>query len=156
MGTIIVALVITIVVTYFILSWIDNKTMKKVIDKDDRPSYILDMENELMQVDIALGNSMKALRDDISRVVARELPKVVATGKNNMYLALETNPDENYREYSVVKVTEAQYNLIKQHKGDEVWLRNNLFSKELGLYASIVFCSDNYNGVILAIRVGKV
>lgn len=156
MGTIIVALVITIVVTYFILSWIDNKTMKKVIDKDDRPSYILDMENELMQVNIALGNSMKALRDDISRVVARELPKVVATGKNNMYLALETNPDENYREYSVVKVTEAQYNLIKQHKGDEVWLRNNLFSKELGLYASIVFCSDNYNGVILAIRVGKV
>lgn len=156
MGTIIVALVITIVVTYFILSWIDNKTMKKVIDKDDRPSYILDMENELMQVDIALGNSMKALRDDISRVVAKELPKVVATGKNNMYLALETNPDENYREYSVVKVTEAQYNLIKQHKGDEVWLRNNLFSKELGLYASIVFCSDNYNGVILAIRVGKV
>lgn len=156
MGTIIVALVITIVVTYFILSWIDNKTMKKVIDKDDRPSYILDMENELMQVDIALVNSMKALRDDISRVVARELPKVVATGKNNMYLALETNPDENYREYSVVKVTEAQYNLIKQHKGDEVWLRNNLFSKELGLYASIVFCSDNYNGVILAIRVGKV
>lgn len=155
MGTIIVALVVTIVVTYFILSWIDNKTMKKVIDKDDRPSYILDMENELMQVDIALGNSMKALRDDISRVVARELPKVVATGKNNMYLALETNPDENYREYSVVKVTEAQYNLIKQHKGDEVWLRNNLFSKELGLYASIVFCSDNYNGVILAIRVGK-
>lgn len=156
MGTIIVALVVTIVVTYFILSWIDNKTMKKVIDKDDRPSYILDMENELMQVDIALGNSMKALRDDISRVVARELPKVVANGKNNMYLALETNPDENYREYSVVKVTEAQYNLIKQHKGDEVWLRNNLFSKELGLYASIVFCSDNYNGVILAIRVGKV
>lgn len=156
MGTIIVALVVTIVVTYFILSWIDNKTMKKVIDKDDRPSYILDMENELMQVDIALGNSMKALRDDISRVVARELPKVVATGKNNMYLALETNPDDNYREYSVVKVTEAQYNLIKQHKGDEVWLRNNLFSKELGLYASIVFCSDNYNGVILAIRVGKV
>lgn len=156
MGTIIVALVITIVVTYFILSWIDNKTMKMVIDKDDRPSYILDMENELMQVDIALGNSMKALRDDISRVVAKELPKVVATGKNNMYLALETNPDENYREYSVVKVTEAQYNLIKQHKGDEVWLRNNLFSKELGLYASIVFCSDNYNGVILAIRVGKV
>lgn len=156
MGTIIVALVVTIVVTYFILSWIDNKTMKNVIDKDDRPSYILDMENELMQVDIALGNSMKALRDDISRVVARELPKVVATGKNNMYLALETNPDENYREYSVVKVTEAQYNLIKQHKGDEVWLRNNLFSKELGLYASIVFCSDNYNGVILAIRVGKV
>lgn len=156
METIIVALVVTIVVTYFILSWIDNKTMKKVIDKDDRPSYILDMENELMQVDIALGNSMKALRDDISRVVARELPKVVATGKNNMYLALETNPDENYREYSVVKVTEAQYNLIKQHKGDEVWLRNNLFSKELGLYASIVFCSDNYNGVILAIRVGKV
>ena len=130
--------------------------MKNVIDKDDRPSYILDMENELMQVDIALGNSMKALRDDISRVVARELPKVVATGKNNMYLALETNPDENYREYSVVKVTEAQYNLIKQHKGDEVWLRNNLFSKELGLYASIVFCSDNYNGVILASRVGKV
>lgn len=156
MGTIIVALVVTIVVTYFILSWIDNKTMKKVIDKDDRPSYILDMENELMQVDIALGNSMKALRDDISRVVAKELPKVVATGKNNMYLALETNPDENYREYSVVKVTEAQYNLIKQHKGDEVWLRNNLFSKELGLYASIVFCSDNYNGVILAIKVGKV
>lgn len=156
MGTIIVALVLTIVVTYFILSWIDNKTMKKVIDKDDRPSYILDMENELMQVDIALGNSMKALRDDISRVVAKELPKVVATGKNNMYLALETNPDENYREYSVVKVTEAQYNLIKQHKGDEVWLRNNLFSKELGLYASIVFCSDNYNGVILAIKVGKV
>lgn len=156
MGTIIVALVVTIVVTYFILSWIDNKTMKKVIDKYDRPSYILDMENELMQVDIALGNSMKALRDDISRVVAKELPKVVATGKNNMYLALETNPDENYREYSVVKVTEAQYNLIKQHKGDEVWLRNNLFSKELGLYASIVFCSDNYNGVILAIRVGKV
>lgn len=156
MGTIIVALVVTIVVTYFILSWIDNKTMEKVIDKDDRPSYILDMENELMQVDIALGNSMKALRDNISRVVARELPKVVATGKNNMYLALETNPDENYREYSVVKVTEAQYNLIKQHKGDEVWLRNNLFSKELGLYASIVFCSDNYNGVILAIRIGKV
>lgn len=156
MGTIIVALVVTIVVTYFILSWIDNKTMKKVIDKDDRPSYILDMENELMQVNIALGNSMKALRDDISRVVARELPKVVANGKNNMYLALETNPDENYREYSVVKVTEAQYNLIKQHKGDEVWLRNNLFSKELGLYASIVFCSDNYSGVILAIRVGKV
>lgn len=156
MGTIIVALVITIVVTYFIHIWIDNKTMKKVIDKDDRPSYILDMENELMQVDIALGNSMKALRDDISRVVAKELPKVVATGKNNMYLALETNPDENYREYSVVKVTEAQYNLIKQHKGDEVWLRNNLFSKELGLYASIVFCSDNYNGVILAIKVGKV
>ncbi len=156
MGTIIVALVVTIVVTYFILSWIDNKTMKKVIDKDDRPSYILDMENELMQVDIALGNSMKALRDDISRVVARELPKVVATGKNNMYLALETNPDENYREYSVVKVTEAQYNLIKQHKGDEEWLGNTLFSKELGLYANIVFCSDNYNGVILDIRVGEV
>lgn len=155
MGTIIVALVVTIVVTYFILSWLDNNAMKKVIGKEDKPSYISEFEQELAKADIELDNSMRELRDDISRVVARELPKVVANGKNNMYLALETNPDDNYREYSVVKVTEAQYNLIKRHRREEEWLGNTLFSKELGLYASIVFCSDNYNGVMLDIRVGK-
>ena len=154
METIVVTVVILVVLSVIVVSMFicADIVYKDSTGKNDKPSYILEFEQELAKADIKLGNSMTELREEVSQVVAKELPKVVANGKNYMYLALETNPDDNYREYSVVKVIEAQYNLIKRHRWDEEWLGNTIFSKEIGLYASIVFCSDNYNGVLLDIR----
>lgn len=161
MGTIIVILGIAIVITCFIHIWVDNLAMKKVIGKEDKPKYILDMENELMQVDIALGNSMKALRDDISRVVARELPKVVATGKNNLNVYLLYKHKYGNLEAPSVRITEAQYNLIERHKSDTKWVDSQLLAGSLYQYVMVYYVSVDYRwntneGIMLNISLKEV
>lgn len=161
MGTIIVILGIAIVITCFIHIWVDNLAMKKVIGKEDKPKYILDMENELMQVDIALGNSMKALRDDISRVVARELPKVVATGKNNLNVYLLYKHKYGNLEAPSVRITEAQYNLIERHKSDTKWVDSQLLAGSLSQYVMVYYVSVDYRwntneGIMLNISLKEV
>lgn len=161
MGTIIVGLVVTIVVTYFIHIWVDNKTMKRAIGKDDKPSYISDMENKLMQVDIALGNSMKALRDDVSRVVARELPRVVANGKNNLNVYLLYKHKYGNLEAPSVRITEAQYNLIERHKSDTKWVDSQLLAGSLSQYVMVYYVSVDYRwntneGIMLNISLKEV
>ena len=161
MGTIIVILGIAIVITCFIHIWVDNLAMKRAIGKDDRPSYISDMENKLMQADIKLGNSMKELSEEVSMLVAKELPKVVANGENTLEVYLLYKYKGGYIGYPSVQITEAQYNLIRRHKSDTKWVDSQLLAGRLSQYVMVYYVGVDYSwddnqGIMLDISLKEV
>lgn len=145
MGTLIVILGIAIVITCFIHIWVDNLAMKRAIGKDDRPSYISDMENELDKANIELDNSMLELKDKLSKKVARELPKVVANGNNTMTIYLLASYGGSYISEPVVSISKAQYNLIKRHNRDTKWINSNLIADRLAKYARVYYVGVDYS-----------
>ena len=71
------------------------------------------MEHELSVARLDQDNSIEVLREELSRVIAKELPKAIKAGKD--YFRLELDLAET--EYSSVEVsliiTPSQLNLLK-------------------------------------------
>lgn len=156
MGTIIVILGISIVITCFIHIWVDNLAMKRAIGKDDRPSYISDMENKLTQANTELDNSMRELKEKLSQELAKEIPKVVANGNDTIIVYLLYKHRGVYTIKPSVQITEAQYNLIKRHKGDTKWVDSQLLEPRVARYAMTYYVGvdyswDNNKGITLHI-----
>lgn len=161
MGTIIVALVIAIVITCFIHIWVDNLAMKRVSGKGDRPSYISDMENKLDKANTELDNSMKALREELSKELAKEIPKVVANGNDTIFIYLLYKHRGVYTIKPSVQITEAQYNLIRRHKGDTKWVDKWLLEPRVARYAmtyyvGVEYSWDDNQGITLHISLKEV
>ena len=155
MGTSIVILGISIVITCFIHIWVDNLAMKRAIGKD-KADYISDMENELTQVDIELNNAMNGLSEEVSRLIAKELPKVVANGNDELFVYLLYKYGGDYIDYPSVQITEAQYNLISRHKIDTKWVDSQLLAGRLSQYVMVYYVGvdyswDNNKGITLHI-----
>ena len=160
MGTIIVILGIAIVITCFIHIWVDNLAMKRAIGKDDSPSYISDMENKLDKANIELNNAMKGLSEEVSKVIAREIPKVVANGNDELFIYLLYKYRGDYIGYPSVQITEAQYNLISRHKGDTKWVDSQLLAGGLSQYVMVYYVWVDYSwdsnkGITLNIRLRR-
>lgn len=160
MGTIIVILGIAIVVTCFIHIWVDNLAMKRAIGKGDSPSYISDMENKLDKANTELDKSMRELKEKLSQELARELPKVVANGNDELFIYLLYKYRGDYIGYPSVQITEAQYNLISRHKGDTKWVDSQLLAGGLSQYVMVYYVGvdyswDNNKGITLNIRLRR-
>lgn len=145
MGTIIVILGIAIVITCFIHIWVDNLAMKRAIGKDDSPKYISDMENKLAKADIELDNSRKVLRDELSQVIARELPKVVASGDDMLHVYLLYKYRGGYIDEPSVKITEPQYKLVRRHRNDTKWVDKQLIEPRVAMYAMTYYVGVDYS-----------
>lgn len=161
MGTIIVILGIAIVITCFIHIWVDNLAMKRAIGKGDRPSYISDMENELAKANTELDNSMRELKEKLSQELAKEIPKVVANGNDTILVYLLYKHRGVYIIKPSVQITEAQYNLIRRHKGDTKWVDKWLLEPRVARYAmtyyvGVEYSWDDNQGITLHISLKEV
>ena len=161
MGTIIVILGIAIVVTCFIHIWVDNLAMKRAIGKGDTADYISDMENKLVRANAELDKSMKALREELSKELAKELPKVVANGNDTIFIYLLYKHRGAYTIKPSVQITEAQYNLIRRHKGDTKWVDKWLLEPRVARYAMTYYVGvenswDDNQGITLHISLKEV
>lgn len=117
---------------------LDSLGYKVVKDKAETPSYISDMEHELSVARLDQDNSIEVLREELSRVIAREIPKAIKAGKD--YFSLELDLAET--EYSSVEVsliiTPSQLNLLKLYSMHNDWAKKNLIDPKVAKYISNV------------------
>lgn len=117
---------------------LDSLGYKVVKDKAETPSYISDMEHELSVARLDQDNSIEVLREELSKVVAREIPKAIKAGKD--YFSLELDLAET--EYSSVEVsliiTPSQLNLLKLYSMHNDWAKKNLIDPKVAKYISNV------------------
>lgn len=121
------------------LFWIlDNLGYKVVKEKADIPSYISDMEHEIGIAKLDQESSIEVLRADLSRVIAKEIPKAIKAGKD--YFDLELGLAEP--EYGSVGVsliiTPSQFNLLKLYSMHNDWAKKNLIEPKVAKYISDV------------------
>lgn len=126
----------------WMLDWLGYKLVNH---NKAKPSYISDMENELAKADIELDNSRKVLRDELSQVIAKELPKVVANGEDSLHVYLLYKYRGGYIEEPSVQITEAQYNLVRQHRNDTKWVDKQLLEPRLAMYAMVYYVGVDYS-----------
>lgn len=136
------AIVTSIWVIWVVLDWLGYKLINR---KKDTPSYISDMEDELAKADIELDNSMKELRDEVSQVIARELPRVVASGDDMLSVYLLYKYRGGYIDEPRVRITEPQYKLVRQHKNDTKWVDMWLLEPRLAKYAMTYYVGVDYS-----------
>lgn len=118
---------------------LDSLGHKVVKDKAETPSYISDMEHELSVAMLDQDNSIEVLREELSRVIAKELPKAIKAGKD--YFRLELDLAET--EYSSVEVsliiTPSQLNLLKLYDMNNEWAKKTLIDPKVAKYISDVW-----------------
>ena len=134
MLTAFIALGVTIIV-FVVLDCLGYKLVKP---KKEIPSYISDMERELSTAREEQEVSIDSLRTEISRVVARELPKAIKAGKD--YIGLELNlagSEYSSGEVSLI-ITPSQLNLLKLYSRHNKWAKKNLIEPEVAKYISDV------------------
>ena len=81
----------------------------------------------------------------VSRLIAKELPKVVANGNDELFVYLLYKYGGDYIDYPSVQITEAQYNLIKRHKGDTKWVDSQLLEPRVARYAMTYYVGVEYS-----------
>lgn len=150
--------IVTSIWVLWVLDWLGYKLVNR---NKDTPSYISDMRRGLAKANTELDNSMNELKEEVSQVVARELPKVVASGDDRLYVYLLYKYNGGSVEEPSVKITEAQYNLIKRHKTDTMWLDKQLLEPKVAKYV-MVYCVgvgyswDDNQGIMLHIGTKEV
>ena len=96
------------------------------------------MEHELSVARLDQDNSIEVLREELSKVVAREIPKAIKAGKD--YFSLELDLAET--DYSSVEVsliiTPSQLNLLKLYSMHNDWAKKNLIDPKVAKYISNV------------------
>ena len=122
-----------------------NVAYKETRGKQDTPSYISDMESELAKADIELDNSRKVLRDELSHVIAKELPKVVANGEDSLHVYLLYKYRGGYIAEPSVQITETQYKLVRRHRNDTKWVDSQLLEPMVAMYAMVDYVGVDYS-----------
>ena len=154
-----VILGIAIVTTYLVHIWIENKAMKRAMEEKEQPKYISDLERNILNAEVELDTRMGKLRDELSKVVAKELPKAIVGGKDTLTVYLLSSYGGKYIPNTVVKISDTQYNLISRHSKDTKWLSGKLLSKGLDTYVKTVDARVDYSwdsintGIKLYIRI---
>ena len=134
MITVLVALGVSLVV-FGVLDWLRYKLVKP---KKEIPSYISDMERELSTAREEQEVSIDNLRDEISKVIAREIPRAIKAGKG--YIDLELNLSElDYSSAGVsLTITSSQLNLLKLYSMHNKWAKKNLIDPNVAKHISDV------------------
>lgn len=146
MGTILIVVGLAVVTTIWVLDWVLWVLGYKLVKpKKETPSYISDMERELAKADIELDNSMKELRDELSQVIARELPKVVASGDDMLHVYLLYKYKGGYIDEPSVQITEPQYKLVRRHRNDTKWVDKQLIEPRVAMYAMTYYVGVDYS-----------
>lgn len=117
---------------------LDNLGYKVVKDKADTPSYISDMEHELSVARLDHENSIEVLRTELSRVIAKELPKTVKAGERYFNIELYTKePKYNFDTPSLI-ITPSQLAALKRYQYNTEWTRKTLIDPKVAKYISDV------------------
>lgn len=135
----IVGLVFVMLIGWLIYEWLWVSPVQRIgAPKEDTPSYISDMERELSTTREEQEISIEVLRTEISKVVAREIPRAIKAGKD--YIDLELNLAEP--KYSSVEVsliiTPSQLNLLKLYSMQNEWAKKNLIDPKVAKHISDV------------------
>ena len=126
----------------WVLDWLGYKLVNH---NKDTPSYISDMEHELAKADIEIDNSRKVLRDELSHVIAKELPKVVANGEDSLHVYLLYKYRGGYIAEPSVQITETQYKLVRRHRNDTKWVDSQLLEPMVAMYAMVDYVGVDYS-----------
>lgn len=117
---------------------LDSLGYKVVKDKAETPSYISDMEHELSVARLDQDNSIEVLREELSRVIAKELPKAIKAGKD--YFSLELDLAETAYSSDEVNfiITPSQLAILNLYDMNNDWAKKNLIDPKLAKYISDV------------------
>ena len=146
MANVLIVVGLAIVTAIWVLDWVLWVLGYKLVKpKKETPSYISDMERELAKADIELDNSMKELRDELSQVIAKELPKVVASGDDMLHVYLLYKYKGGYIAEPSVQITEPQYKLVRRHRNDTKWVDSQLLEPRVAMYAMTYYVGVDYS-----------
>ena len=121
------------------LLWIlDNLGYKVVKEKADIPSYISDMEHEIGIAKLDQESSIEVLRADLSRVIAKEIPKAIKAGKDYFDLELDLAESKYSSDKTDMVITPSQLNLLRLYSMDNEWAKKTLIEPKVAKYISDV------------------
>lgn len=117
---------------------LDSLGYKVVKDKAETPSYISDMEHELSVARLDQDNSIEVLREELSRVIAKELPKAIKAGKDYFSLELDLAETEYSSDEVNFIITPSQLAILNLYDMNNDWAKKNLIDPKLAKYISDV------------------
>lgn len=117
---------------------LDSLGYKVVKDKAETPSYISDMEHELSVARLDQDNSIEVLREELSRVIAKELPKAIRAGKDYFSLELDLVETEYSSDEVNFIITPSQLAILNLYDMNNDWAKKNLIDPKLAKYISDV------------------
>lgn len=117
---------------------LDSLGHKVVKDKAETSSYISDMEHELSVARLDQDNSIEVLREELSRVIAKELPKAIKAGKDYFRLELDLVETEYSSDEVNFIITPSQLAILNLYDMNNDWAKKNLIDPKLAKYISDV------------------
>lgn len=125
---------------------LDSLGYKVVKDKAETPSYISDMEHELSVARLDQDNSIEFLRTELSRVIAKELPKTVKSGSRYFDIKLYVNKPKYSGDKIDMVITPSQLAVLKRYQYNPDWTKKTLIDPKVAKYISDVslFVLDMY------------
>lgn len=137
MATVVIGTAIIVaVVVYWVISYLAEKLKPK-------PSYVSDMEHELGNAIAEVDASMDMLRTEVSKVIAREIPKAVKAGKNSITIELYTSKPEHIVGEAGLLITYNQLSVLAYHRLDSKWAKSKLIDPSLAKYIYIASLDVN-------------
>ena len=130
------------------LFWIlDNLGYKVVKEKADTPSYISDMEQEIGIARLDQESSIEVLRTDLSRVIAKEIPKAIKSGERYFNIELYTKEPKYNSDIPSLIITPSQLGLINRYSNDNTWAKKTLVEPKVAKYISdVMFYVSSFSG----------
>lgn len=138
MGNILIVIGLSIVTSIWViwvLDWLGHKLVKP---KQEKPSYISDMESELGVAKAEVDASIAKLRDELSQVIAKELPKAVKTGKHSLTIEMYASKPSFIIGEVGIQVTPNVLSVLQYHNRDNKWAKEKLIDPSLDTYIDIV------------------
>ena len=133
-----ISVLVALGATVALFGILDSLGYKVVKDKAETPSYISDMEHELSVARLDHENSIEVLREELSRVIAKELPKAIKAGKDyiGIWLNLE-EPEYNSDEVNLI-ITPSQLAVLNLYDMNNDWAKKTLIDPKIAKYISNV------------------
>ena len=119
----------------WMLDWLGYKLVNR---NKAKPSYISDMENELGVARAEVDASIAKLRDELSQVIAKEIPKVVKVGNHNLTIEMYASKQEPIIGEVELQVTPSILSVLQYHTRDNKWAKENLIDPSLYRYIDVV------------------
>ena len=133
-----ISVLVALGATVALFGILDSLGYKVVKDKAETPSYISDMEHELSVARLDHENSIEVLREELSRVIAKELPKTVKAGNNYFDLALYVNKPKYSSDKIDMVITPNQLAVLKRYQYNTELTRKTLIDPKVAKYISDV------------------
>lgn len=142
MGNILIVIGLSIGTAIWVI-WVLNWVLwvlgyKLIKPKKEKPSYISDMESELGVAKAEVDASIAKLRDEVSQVIARELPKAIKAGKSSINIELYASKPDYIAGEAGLQIPPNLLSVLQYHNRDHKWAKEKLIDPSLDTYIDVV------------------